>query len=405
MRRPLHLLLSALPLAAGAWVQGTPAGTEDPIATLQADLAAGKKTLPYEPKQGYLRALLKELRIDPSSQTLVFSKTSLQTDFISRKTPRAIYFNDEVYVGWIPGAPLIEIMSVHPTRGIVFTSLPNVAPKGNTKAAFKSESEDCARCHGGRVPRLFANSVLVAPSGYPRVFSRGFDATPSLPLRQRWGGWYVTGTHGGGRHMGNVLSLGTDEKPTLDIEKGANVTDLRPYFDTTRYLVPHSDIVALLVMESQMEVQNAITRAGRTARPRRDGAPASPDDVAEGVDTLVEALLGSGEAKLASPVAGTTGFATTYAARSPRDPKGRSLFELDLRTRVYRYGCSPLIYSRSFEKLPDAARQGVYARLKAILSGADKDPRFSHLTPEDRQTLLELFRDTMPEFARFLGVK
>ncbi len=50
---------------------------------------------------GYLRSMLKALQIDIDSQVLVFSRTSLQTGFISDRTPRAIYFNDDTYVAWV----------------------------------------------------------------------------------------------------------------------------------------------------------------------------------------------------------------------------------------------------------------------------------------------------------------
>lgn len=401
MKRSFHLLLGALPLLAGAWsVQGS--GPVDPVAALRADLAAGRKTLAYEPEQGYLRALLEELKIDPSSQTLVFSKTSLQTDFISRRTPRAIYFNEDTYVGWIPGAPLIEIMSVHPTRGIVFFTLPNVAPKPGAKPGLGPEDRDCTRCHGGRVPTLFANSVFTAPSGYPRVFSRSFDVTPRLPLRQRWGGWYVTGRHNGQRHMGNVLSLGTDEKPTLDAEGGANITDLNRYFDTKRYLTPHSDIVALMVMEAQMDVQNAIVSAGLRTRPRAGEAAPSAWEIAEACEPLVEVLLGGGEVQLTSPITGTGEFSRVFAASGPKDAQSRSLTELDLKTRLLKYACSPLIYSRSFDALPGAAQDQIWRRFREILAGKDPDGRFAHLSPADRQALREILSETKPSFARAL---
>ncbi len=97
----------------------------DPVADLKKRVANGQAKLEFEPKQGYLRSILTQLKIDPNSQVLVFSKTSLQTDHISPKTPRALYFNDEVYVGWIPGAPLIEIMSVDPKRGALFYTIEN----------------------------------------------------------------------------------------------------------------------------------------------------------------------------------------------------------------------------------------------------------------------------------------
>ena len=382
MRRSAHLALATLPLLAVA--MGPRTADPDPVTALRADLAAGRRPLAWEPGRGYLRALLRELNIAESSQTLVFSKTSLQTDFISRKTPRAIYFGESAYVAWIPGAPLIEIMSVHPTEGVQFWAIPNV--KGGAKV--RPESDDCTRCHGRRSSALMVQSVFAAPSGYSRPFARSFDVTPRTPLRQRWGGWYVTGTHNGQRHMGNVVSGGTDEKPTLDPEKGANVTDLRPFLDTKRYLSPHSDLVALMVLESQMEVQNVLTTTAYLAR-----TADTPEELADATEPLVEALLGVGEARLTSPVRGTSRFAEEYAARGP-------LYKLDLKTRLYRHGCSPLIASPSFRALPDAARALVWTRIKEILSAETPEPRFAHLSKEDRAALAEVLARTEPEFAK-----
>ena len=331
--------------------------------------------LTYEREHGVLKSLLAALDIDPRSQTLVFSKTSLQSDFIGPKTPRAIYFNADTYVGWIPGAPLIEIARLDPARGVVFSTIRNVAVP-----TLAESPKECGRCHGGRSAKLFALSVRTAPSGYPRVFSREYDATPSLPLRDRWGGWYVTGTHGAQRHLGNELSIGTDEMNRIDSERGANVTDLRRYLDPKPYLTPHSDLVALMVMESQLEIGNALARGD--------------------AESIVEALLGVGEARLTAPVAGTGDFAAYYAQTAPKDRQGRSLSELDLKTRLYRYGCSPQVYSRPFAALPQAVRAAVCRRLREILSGEERSSRFSHLSAEDRTATMEILTETLPGFAQ-----
>ena len=99
------------------FVTAAAAAASEPISELQQRLNAGQSKLEFEKDHGYLVSLLKLLKVPISSQTLVFSKTSLQSERISPKTPRAIYFNDDVYVAWIPGAPLIEFMSVDPVKG------------------------------------------------------------------------------------------------------------------------------------------------------------------------------------------------------------------------------------------------------------------------------------------------
>jgi hypothetical protein len=74
---------------------------DDPVARLQRRLARGDERLTYEPSHGYLRSVLQKLDISESSQTLVFSKTSFQFSRISPERPRALYFNDDVYVGQV----------------------------------------------------------------------------------------------------------------------------------------------------------------------------------------------------------------------------------------------------------------------------------------------------------------
>ncbi|RYG23594.1 hypothetical protein EON82_13535 [bacterium] len=385
LRRTAIFLGSFLPLAASLTLPPAP---QDRVGDLVESVKAGTLTLPYEPKQGYLRALLKELRIDPASQVLVFSKGSLQADHIGPKNPRAIYFNADTYVGWIPGAPMIEIASIHPKRGVVFYTIPNGK---EAKATFETSPSACDRCHGAIGPDLFATSAPTSESGYPRAFARSFRATPDLPFNQRWAGWYVTGTHGAMRHLGNELSVGDDEKNRIDVEKGANVTDLKRYFDVSGYLTPHSDIAALMVFEQQMHVQNVLTRTVQQT--------ASDESyLDEACEELVEALLCVGEAKLTAPLKGTSAFPASYAAGLPKDSKGRSLGDLDLKSRVLKYPCSPLIYSASFDALPAKAKEGVYKRLKEILTGKDTSGTYAHLTATDRQALLQILKETKSGF-------
>ena len=91
----------------------------DRVAALIGRLERGDAKLDYHRERGYLDSLLAALEIDPASQTLVYSQTSLQSRLIGPRTPRAIYFNDDVYVGYVKGAPL-EIASLDPNLGPVF---------------------------------------------------------------------------------------------------------------------------------------------------------------------------------------------------------------------------------------------------------------------------------------------
>lgn len=366
----------------------------DPVATLASKAPAMK----FEKGVGVLRGVLKALDIPIESQVLVFSKTSLQSSLIDRKNPRALYFNDTTYVGFIPGAPLIEIMSVDPVKGALFYTIPNRVANSNK---ITKEGPNCFRCHGGRggVPaNLFVQSSHVPVSGYPRVFGTTVEVDARTPIQQRWGGWYVSGSHGAMRHMGNEPSTGTDQNPKIDAEKGANVLNLAKYFDTKKYLSPGSDIVALMVMEQQMHIQNLLSQISVDYKDRKQVVPSA-------VEPLVRALLGSGEAVLSSPVKGTTAFAANYSARGPKDRLGRSLFQLDLTKRLQKYPCSPLIYSPSFDAMNPVIKAAVYERLYHVLSSETPPAEYRHLSATDREAILKIIIETKPEFTGFLTEK
>ena len=184
------------------------------------------------------------------------SKTSLQLPFISPETPRAIYFNDEIYIGWIQGSPILEISSVDPKLGAVFYVL---AHEEGKPPEIKRESAVWIQCHNPQSSSHVMTSVVPDPRGIP-VFNAGmFTTTDQSPLPERWGGWYVTGTHGGQVHMGNLIAdvppglpgINKNKVP-LDRSSGANVTDLCTRVDTTPYLSDYSDIVALMVLGHQV---------------------------------------------------------------------------------------------------------------------------------------------------------
>lgn len=392
MRSLVLFALACAPTAFYALSKQAAPQISDRVAELQRRIKNGEVSLTYDPKFGYLPSLLKELDIPVESQRLVFSKTSLQSDHISPKTPRALYFNEDTSVGWIPGAPMIEIIAQHPNQGALFYTMPNVAPP--SAVAFKRETMECFRCHGGlragQLPSHLSRSTFVAPSGYPRPFAPTYNQRPSTPLTQRWGGWYVTGTHGKARHMGNELALGTDEKYALDPVKGLNLTTLASKIDSKAYLIPHSDIVALMVSEHQMEFQNTVNRVVRLVQNlERRGESLEP-----AAKTLVQALLMDDEVPISDPIKGTTSFAEKYAARFPRDNQGRSLGDLDLRTRTFRYGVSPMIHTATYRALPPALRADVAKRILGRFAKGEVS-----VPAALRQEALSVLTATVPEFA------
>jgi hypothetical protein len=109
---------------------------------------------------------------------------------------------------------------------------------------------------------------------------------------------------------------------------------------------------------------------------------------------IVDYMLFVDEAPLPTRVEGSSGFAEKFSARGPKDSRDRSLYQLDLTTRLLRYPCSYMIYSEAFDGLPAAARDAVYRRLYAVLSGADQTPRYSRLSPSDRRAIIDILQET-----------
>ena len=377
--------LAAAALAGAAPCAQTGEAPPDAIEALQDRLLKGEASLDHRAGGwGYLPSVLQALQIPVESQVLVFSKTSLQFPKIAPQTPRAIYFNDDTAVGAVQGGNVIEVTTTGADGRIAFYALP-VARADQPK--FSRESTACLGCHssaGGLAPGMIVANIVPRPDGSPLFVQpdRMFDLTDSrTPFEQRWGGWYVTGEAGRMRHNGNVF-LEHEGSPELDPVKGLNVTDLTSRFDVGRYLAPTSDIVALMTLEHQIGAMNRMW---------------SLQGGATDVEDLVAYLLGVGEAPLPSPVKGNSPFAQSFAARGPFDAHGRSLREFDLRTRLFRYPLSYMVYSRAFDSIRPVVRERIYRRLFDVLSGTDTSPKYAGLSPEGRRAALEILVATKPD--------
>ena len=384
----------------------------NPVSRLQDALDSNAATLAYDPQFGYLKSLLALLNIPQESQTLVFSKTSLQVQYISPNNPRSIYFNDDAYVGRVPGGKLLEISVADPVLGAVFYTLEQHQVD---HPQFIRQTGNCLQCHGSvltsGVPGHIVRSVYTNEDGYPLLKAGSFVSTDASPWRERWGGWYVTGTHGAARHMGNTIAHETDSDVVLDFESGANRATLDPRVEPAEYLTPHSDIVALLVLEHQTRMHNLFTEASfetRQALARQTAVnealkrdPATPSETTQHIiqsigNKLVDYMLFVGEAPLEAPVAGTSGFTTQFPKSGPRDAKGRSLRDFDLQTRLFQFPLSYLIYSPQFDGLPAEMKDYVYQRLWNILSGVTFSKEYLHLTKATRQAITEILVETKP---------
>jgi hypothetical protein len=381
------------------------------VSRLIERLQAGTANLHHEPHFGYLRSLLTELEVRESSQVLVFSKTSLQRHRIAPRTPRALYFNDDVYVGFCQQGDVLELSAVDPQLGAVFYTV-DQAVSGDPRIV--RQADNCLICHSSShtkdVPGHLVRSVFTDTAGFPILSAGSYRIDHTSPLEKRWGGWYVTGTHGAQKHLGNLSINGQQVPHDFDNAEGMNLTALGDRIAASNYVSSHSDIVALMVLEHQADAQNLITRANYLTRQALNYQQAlnrelheSEDHVWESTKTrirsacepLVEYLLFSGEAKLTHRIQGTSAFADEFAQLGPRDRQGRSLRDFDLETRLFKYRCSYLVYSPSFRALPHQALDFVMRRMCEVLNGQENSTKFEHLTADERRAILEILGDTL----------
>jgi hypothetical protein len=388
----------------------------DAVSRLEARLASGEVRLGTGDRE-IVRTLLRELRVPVESQLLVFSKTSLQRDRIDPRHPRAIYFSDDCYVGWCPGG-LVEVVPMDPELGPVFYAFdPRKTPERGHPRFVRDQ--DCLSCHGGNfvrgIPGVFARSVPTDESGEPLLRLGSEVVDYRTPFAERWGGWYVTGKHGASLHQGNVFSRDDDGRLDADFSKGANVTDLSPFFDGSRYLARTSDLVALMVFEHQTDMHNAITRAGFAVRrmqayqetlQRELNEPVTEEPSYDSVKRVfdhsardvVDALLFKDEAALPEGgIEGMGAFQKVFLAGALRTRDGLSLKDLDLRTRLFRNRCSYLIYSKHFQALPVRFKRLVYQKLEAALKLRSADERYDYLGNAERSRIATILRETLPD--------
>src|SRR2546427_2852955 len=235
--------------------------TTDPVAELKLRIDDGTARLTFGEGTGYLRSVLDALHVPIESQMLVMSKTGVQGLHTGPDNPRAIFFNDAVTVGYIRGAPLVELAVHDPRQGVI---LYTIDQRPQARVRFDRPSS-CLRCHVAyntlHVPGMLLRSVFIAPDGLPLSQFGSYDADDRTPFSKRWGGWYVTGTHGSMRHLGNAIVARGETPETIVSDRTLNRTSIGT-FDAHEYMSALSDIAALMVFEHQSHMTNLITRIG-----------------------------------------------------------------------------------------------------------------------------------------------
>ena len=369
---------------------------KDRFTKLKADLESGRIPLDHTSEKAFVLSLLKALDVPASSQMLVFSTTSLQLRFITPRNPRAIFFNDGLYVGYIPGAK-IEILSMDPELGAIFYIFD--IPTGSRPIAIE-RSEKCVNCHTredtGFVPGLVIKSVIPGPTGGSLKTFRRELTGHAIPFAERFGGWYVAGDRGIASEWGNVIGRYEGDDITKTVVKPGEL------FDFAKYPVATTDILPQLVHEHQAGFANRVLQAGYRARTamyldKNILTPAHVAELNEQARIVTRYMLFADEVPLPTGgIAGDAAFKTDFLSKR-RAVQGGSLRDFDLRTRLFRFRCSYMIYSPEFAGLPPAMKQRIYLRLREALSTERPDKEYAYLLPVEKIAIRTILKGTLPD--------
>ena len=315
-------------------------------------------------EKAFVKRLLAALEVPESSQLLVFSATSLQR-LVSPRHPRALYFNDQISVGWVPDGR-IEVLSVDPDAGPVFFIM---APPAIDQPLRPERQERCLNCHAGlkagRRPGFVFESVVINQQGGTLESHRDDEIGHVVPLANRFGGWHLTGSLVTAAPHANRLGQFIEGRlETWDNQPGR-------LFKLDRYLRPSSDGLVHLVHEHQAGFVNRVTAAAYRARelaPRGTSDSASAAELKSLAHGLVRYLLFAEEAPLPSGgIAGDPEFISDFLAARRQGSDGASLRDFDLKTRLFKHRCSYMIYTPQWAALPAPLKQEVYSELAAAL--------------------------------------
>jgi len=369
----------------------------DPFTRLIEDFESGKRELDKRSGKAFIASLLEHLDVPASSQLLVFSRTSLQTRHISGSNPRAVYFNEDVYIGYIPGGK-VEVISLDPDLGGIFYIFDK--PKSDELPVIE-RSGRCMNCHAvadtRRIPGLSMRSVIPGPNWGKLVSYRDKQIGHQIPFSERFGGWHVTGDPGISDHKGNLIGQKVGEKIVTEvIEPGTE-------FDWSAYPAETSDILPHLLLEHQSGFMNLVLEATYRARTYQHFGKGKikPEEVAvlhDLAEELVRYLLFADEAEFpAGGIRVDPQYREDFLADRREASNGISLKDLDLETRLFQHRCSYLIYSDVFQATSDLFRQRVYQLLDEAIRIEDPDPDFAYLPDTEKRAIRGILRETLDD--------
>jgi len=367
--------------------------------------ASHLKTWEGPGRTDYLYSFLEAFDIPVESQVLVFSKTSLQASRISPRTPRAIYFNDEIYVAWVPNGNRLEVSVPSPRTGTNFYTIRD----DQGRPELIRETHSCLRCHGDsftrHVPGHFVRSVFTAKPGSVLYAAGTTLVDHSTPIQDRWGGWFVTGDLKL-KHRGNKIYREIPQGAEIDSE--LNISDIAD----RGYLAKTSDVIALMLLEHQVRAHTLIahlsiqTQLALYQQREIDQLLNRTEPVSESTrsriksatDQLLRYLFFTDEAEIPRIQIKDSVFARKFDQRGPQDEKGRSLYQLKMEHRMFEYPLSYLIYSRAIAELPVEAQDYLWSEVKRILESGAGEEEYENLSQQDKHNIAQILKATHPQF-------
>lgn len=354
----------------------------------------------------FLKAILEELDVPAESQVLVYSKTSAQKKRIFPRYPRAIYFSESTYVGYVPGGA-VEVITHDPRLGLVFYLIESKRSKleqENRNVGFKVIREkSCLSCHVTSntrdVPGLFLRSVMTDDHGEVDFKQESHIVDDETPLSKRWGGWYVTGNWSGVKHMGN------DFKGRSKLQKLENLIGK---IQVNRYIKSTSDVAALMVLEHQCKIHTILVEAKLLYERavhlenalKLTGAFNGENSAAmrtarNSAEEIVSALLFCNEADIAGDgIQGGREFEEAFTAMARSAKSGKHLRKFRLYGRLFKYRCSYMIHSEAFDALPDMLKKLTFKRLHEVLTAETPPEKYQHLKRREKKIILEILQET-----------
>ncbi|MSR66912.1 MAG: hypothetical protein EXS24_06020 [Pedosphaera sp.] len=373
----------------------------DRFTKFKAALEAGTVKLDTSGEQAFLLSFLRALEIPPTSQMLVFSTTSLQLSLISPRNPRAIYFNENVYVGYVPGGK-IEVISVDPELGPIFYIFD--IPRQEGLVPRIERATRCMNCHAGEemgwLPGILIKSVVPGTIGGSLEAFRQEITGHAVPLGLRFGGWHVTGTGTFTNHWGNLIGQSSPQ--------GLIKYPIVPgrQFNFARYPVATSDFLAHLLHEHQAGFVNRAVDATYKTRSYLDTgkgmlSPVHAAELDKQARSFTRYLMFADEVSL--PTGGVIGDAALkvdFQKGRRMARTGISLKDFDLRTRIFQNRCSYMIYCAAFQGLPPAMKGLVYKRLGEALSTINPDKEYAYLPASEKTAIRQILRETLSDLPK-----